>query len=216
MDGIDQGLTPELLLQGYASGIFPMAEGRDDPEIFWVEPRRRGIIPLDGFHISRSLARTLRRDLFTITTDRDFDAVVEGCAARDETWINGPIRALYSALHASGHAHSLEVYDGDRLVGGVYGVTLGAAFFGESMFSHRRDASKVALAYLVDRLRRGGFTLFDTQFITPHLASLGAQEIPRSRYLTLLGAALDQPAQFNLPGPMPSGQELVQRNTHTS
>ena len=142
--------------------------------------------------------------------------MVEGCAARDETWINGPIRALYSALHASGHAHSLEVYDGDRLVGGVYGVTLGAAFFGESMFSHRRDASKVALAYLVDRLRRGGFTLFDTQFITPHLASLGAQEIPRSRYLTLLGAALDQPAQFNLPGPMPSGQELVQRNTHTS
>ncbi|MEQ3750248.1 MAG: leucyl/phenylalanyl-tRNA--protein transferase [Celeribacter sp.] len=213
---MDQGLTPELLLQGYASGIFPMSESRDDPEIFWVEPRKRGVLPLDGFHMSRSLARTIRRDIFTIRTDQDFEGVLHGCAAREETWINTPIRALYGALFDSGHAHSLEVYAGDTLVGGVYGVTLGGAFFGESMFSHQRDASKVALAYLVDRLRRGGFSLFDTQFITPHLASLGGQEIPRSRYITRLRTALEQVADFNAGGPIPSGQELVQRSTHTS
>lgn len=199
-------LTPETLLRAYAMGVFPMAESRDSPEIRWVDPRRRGVFQLDRFHISRSLAKTIRSGRFQITTDRDFAGVVAGCADRDETWINAEIFALYGALHAMGHAHSLEVWDGATLVGGVYGVTLGAAFFGESMFSRRTDASKVALAYLVHRLRAGGFRLFDTQFLTPHLASLGAVEISRTDYLGQLQAALRLVGQFNPPGyqPLPS------------
>ncbi|RVV99983.1 leucyl/phenylalanyl-tRNA--protein transferase [Mesobaculum littorinae] len=209
-------LTPELLLHAYASGVFPMAESRDDPEIFWVDPRQRGIMPLDGFHMSRSLARTIRRARYRITTDTDFTGVVEGCAARDETWISHDIQDLYEALHQQDHAHSLEVWDGTRLVGGVYGVAIGGAFFGESMFSRVRDASKIALAYLVDRLRGAGFSLFDTQFITPHLASLGGQEIPRAAYRATLSEALRRPAAFGVPGPPPPADQLVQRMTQIS
>ncbi|WP_211089763.1 leucyl/phenylalanyl-tRNA--protein transferase [Thalassobius vesicularis] len=209
-------LTPELLLNAYASGVFPMAETRDAPEIFWVDPRRRGVFPLDRFHISRSLARRLRRPDYQIRINSDFAGVVNGCADRPETWINDEIFGLYMQLHALGFAHSLEVWMDDALVGGVYGVTLGRAFFGESMFSRRPNASKIALAWLVDRLNVAGFTLFDTQFITPHLASLGAIEIPRARYRALLDQALEGDADFTGP-PLPrSAQEVLQRSTHTS
>ncbi|ETX27345.1 leucyl/phenylalanyl-tRNA--protein transferase [Roseivivax isoporae] len=209
-------VSPELLLQAYRVGVFPMAEHRDDPEIFWVDPRFRGIIPLDGFHVSRSLARRLRRDDYRVTLDRAFHAVMLGCADRAETWINDEILALYAALHESGDAHSLEVWRGEDLVGGVYGVALGAAFCGESMFSRMRDASKIALAWLVHHLRDTGFTLFDTQFLTPHLASLGGVEIPRSEYQALLRRALGQQARFGAT-PLPAhGHEVVQRSTHTS
>jgi leucyl/phenylalanyl-tRNA--protein transferase len=208
-------LTPDLLMQGYASGIFPMAEHRDDPEIFWVDPQRRGILPLRGFHLSRSLRRTMRRTDFRITVDKDFAGVVDGCADRADTWINSEIRNLYMALHRRGQAHSLEVRDGDDLIGGVYGVTLGAAFFGESMFSRRTDASKIALACLVDRLLNGGFRLFDTQFLTEHLASLGAIEIDRKTYHRLLDEACALPASFEDP-PVRSPQEVVQRMTQMS
>jgi len=208
-------LTPELLLHGYSIGIFPMAEHRDDPEIFWVDPRRRGVFPLDGFHISRSLARTMRRTRFTITTNTAFNDVVTGCADRADTWINAEIFSLYAQLHALGHAHALEVWEDDMLVGGVYGVTLGRAFFGESMFSRRDNASKIALACLVDRLNRGGFTLFDTQFLTPHLASLGAQEITRAAYHARLEMALMKTADFTAPAAA-SPQDVVQRMTQMS
>tara|TARA_R110002049_G_scaffold48356_2_gene139343 strand:- start:2032 stop:2667 length:636 start_codon:yes stop_codon:yes gene_type:complete len=208
-------LTPELLLHGYSVGIFPMSEGRDDPEIFWVDPRRRGVMPLDGFHISRSLRRAMRRSDWTITTDRDFQGVLDGCADREDTWINSEIRALYTALHLRKQAHSLEVWEGDTLVGGVYGVVLGAAFFGESMFSRRTNASKVALACLVDRLRSGGFVLFDTQFITGHLASLGGIEISRAQYQTLLAVAKSRSASFDT-GPACSPQDVIQRITQMS
>jgi leucyl/phenylalanyl-tRNA--protein transferase len=208
-------LTPDLLLHGYSVGIFPMSESRDDPEIFWVDPRRRGIMPLDGFHISRSLRRTMTRSEWTVTTDRDFSGVLEGCADREDTWINAEIRMLYSALHRRGQAHSLEVWEGDVLVGGVYGVVLGAAFFGESMFSRRTNASKIALACLVDRLRRAGFVLFDTQFITGHLASLGAIEISRAQYHAKLAHAKTRSAQFSgLPDATP--QDVIQRITQMS
>ena len=193
-------LDPDLLLRAYATGIFPMAESRDDANVHWVDPRHRGIFPLDGFHISRSLARLIRRQGFTIRTDTAFEVVVDACAARDETWINAPIRAAYAELHRRGHAHSLEVWAGDRLAGGVYGVTLGAAFFGESMFSAQTGGSKTALAFLTHRLRAGGYTLFDTQFLTPHLASLGAVEIPRTEYHRRLAAAVALTASFDPPG----------------
>lgn len=193
-------VTPELLLHGYAAGVFPMAGSRDDPEIHWVDPRRRGVLPLDGFHISRSLARRIRRAEWRVTTDRAFRAVVEGCSDRPETWINPEILDLYLELADMGFAHSLEVWEGEELVGGVYGVALGAAFFGESMFSRRRDASKLALAYLTHRLRAGGFRLFDTQFLTAHLASLGAVEISRAEYHRRLRRALEADASFDPPG----------------
>lgn len=209
-------LTPDLLLQAYQVGVFPMSEGRDDPEVFWVDPRMRGIIPLTGFRISRSLARTLRQGRFAVTYDTAFEDVVRGCADRDETWISDTIFDLYCALHKSGFAHSIEVWEDGQLVGGVYGVTIGAAFFGESMFSRATDASKVALAYLVDRLRLGGFQLFDTQFITAHLARLGAVEICRDEYRALLAEALAQNASFDSPGPIPSAQDVIQRNAQTS
>lgn len=212
-----QGLSADTLLAAYASGIFPMAENEDDPELFWVDPRQRGILPLDGFHISRSLARTLRAERFQVTFDTDFPGVVSGCADRPETWINATLRALYEELAHRGHAHSCEIRDAEgSLVGGVFGIALGAAFFGESMFSRRTDASKVALAHLVDRLRLGGFTLFDTQFITPHLRSLGGLEIPRGAYRQRLAEALDRRAHFDATSPAPTGQELVQRNAQTS
>lgn len=208
-------ITPDLLLQGYANGIFPMAESRDDPDVFWVDPRRRGVLPLHGFHLSRSLIRAMRRSTWALRIDGDFEAVVDGCADRADTWINPEIRRLYSALHTSRHAHSIEVWEGPALVGGVYGVTLGAAFFGESMFSRRTNASKIALACAVDHLLRGGFTLFDTQFLTDHLASLGAIEVTRARYRQLLDAALAKNADFDGPA-VTSIYEVMQRMTQTS
>ena len=214
MDG--GSLTADMLLRAYALGVFPMAESREDPEVFWVDPRWRGIFPLDAFHISRSLARHIRRGGFEISVNRDFDGTLRGCADRPETWINDTIFRLYTTLHARGFAHSLEVWEDGALVGGVYGVTLGAAFFGESMFSRRTNASKVALAYLVDRLRLGGFQLFDTQFITAHLRSLGAVEIPRAEYRRRLAEALARPADFIRPALPAAPQELLQRSTQMS
>ncbi|WP_309668257.1 leucyl/phenylalanyl-tRNA--protein transferase [Tabrizicola sp.] len=223
--GPQPDLSPETLLRGYAMGIFPMAESRDDPTIHWVDPRRRGVMPLHGFHISRKLARHIRTSQATVTVDRAFDAVVSACAARAETWISQQIQTLYRALHDRGFAHSIEVWEGDILIGGVYGVTLGAAFFGESMFSRRTDASKLALTYTVHRLRAGGFVLFDTQFLTPHLASLGGIELPRADYHRQLEAALTHSAQFCPEGYSPSASEvsgtaapsgITQRSTHTS
>lgn len=216
MKDSDPTLTPELLLQAYQAGVFPMSEGRNDPDVFWVDPRMRGVFPLDGFRISRSLARRMRRGSFTVTYDQAFKDVVRGCADRDETWINDTIFRLYCVLHDRGFAHSVEVLDGARLVGGVYGVTIGAAFFGESMFSRATDASKVALAYLVDRLRLAGFQLFDTQFTTPHLESLGAVEIGRDHYRAMLAQALNQDADLDNAGAIPTAQDVIQRNAQTS
>lgn len=210
-----QELTAGMLLSGYARGIFPMAQSRDDPELLWFEPRERGILPLDGFHVSRSLARTIRRSGFEVRIDTAFRAVVEACAAREETWINAPLFALYDALFAMGNAHSLEVWKDGALVGGVFGVTLGGAFFGESMFSRVTDASKVALTYTVDRLRQTGFVLFDTQYLTSHLASLGGIEIPRLEYRRRLAAALSLSADFTA-APVPDVQSVLQRMTQTS
>jgi leucyl/phenylalanyl-tRNA--protein transferase len=191
-------LTPEILLRAYAEGLFPMAERRGDPTLYWVSPERRGIIPLDTFHVPRRLARTVRSGLFSVTADRAFRDVMQACAApmpdRPESWINDEILRLYTALHLGGHAHSIECWQDGKLAGGLYGVRLGAAFFGESMFSRRRDASKVALVHLVDGLKRGGFALLDTQFITAHLARFGAIEIPRERYLRKLQDALNREA----------------------
>ena len=183
-------LDPRLLLQGYATGIFPMADSRDAAELFWVEPRNRAIIPLERFHLSRSLRRVLRSGRFTVTLDRDFQSIITACAEREETWINDDLERAMLALHASGHAHSLEVWQGGDLMGGLYGGKLGRAFFGESMFSRATDASKVALAWLVARLKVGNFTLLDCQFMTEHLASLGAVSVPRETYVALLSAAL--------------------------
>jgi len=183
-------LDPRLLLQGYAIGIFPMADSREADELFWVEPKNRAIIPLDGFHLSRSLRRTLRSGKFKVTRDHDFAAVIAACADRDETWISAEIERAMLALHGSGHAHSIEVWHDRTLVGGVYGVRLGRAFFGESMFSCMTDASKVALAWLVARLKVGNFTLLDCQFMTDHLASLGAVSVTRDSYVALLATAL--------------------------
>lgn len=209
-------LTPELLLQAYASGIFPMAETRQDPELFWVDPQLRGIFELGNFHISRRLARRIRQEPFKIRTNTAFLQVVSGCANRDETWINPTLFDLYEQLHQTRQAHSIEVWQDQALVGGVYGLTIGGAFFGESMFSYRTDASKIALAYLIDRLKLGGFSLFDTQFITPHLASLGATEISRDAYHTLLDDAVEQEADFLRHPETPSAYSVLQRNSQTS
>lgn len=193
-------ITPEVLLKAYACGIFPMAEAADDPEIYWIEPERRGILPLDDFHVPRRLRRTIRQDRFTIRVDTAFDAVIEGCAApgenRRRTWINDRIHRLYSDLHRLGHCHSIEAWQDGTLAGGLYGVRLGGAFFGESMFTRSRDASKVALVHLVARLTAGGFTLLDSQFLTDHLARFGAVEINRRIYQAQLEAALPLAADF--------------------
>ena len=209
-------LPTELLLEAYRTGLFPMAESRDSEELFWVNPKKRGVFPLNRFHISRSLARQLRKSPYQFKVDHDFDGVVEGCASREDTWINASIKQSYRALFDLGHAHTLEVYDGSQLVGGVYGVSIGAADYGESMFSRRPNTSKMALAYLVDRLRLAGFKLFDTQFLTPHLATLGAVEISQNTYLAALIDAVDKAADFNLPDIPNSAQEMIQRNTQTS
>lgn len=193
-------ITPEVLLKAYACGIFPMAENADDPALHWVEPQMRGIIPLDRLHIPGRLARTVRADPYTVVANRDFDAVIDACAesapGRTNTWINQRIRRLYRGLYAIGHCHTVEVYDGDALVGGLYGVSLGAVFFGESMFHRARDASKIALVHLVARLNAGGFQLLDTQFLTDHLKTLGAYEVPRRHYQKLLANGLEGDADF--------------------
>ena len=209
-------LTPDLVLLAYGQGIFPMAESRHDTGVFWVDPERRGIIPLRGFHISRSLRRTLHSGRFAVSFDTAFDDVMQGCADRPETWINADIRRVYGALHAAGHAHSVEVREDGLLVGGVYGVSLGGAFFGESMFSRRTDASKVALAYLLDRLALAGFTLFDTQFLTQHLASLGGKEVSRAAFRRMLRDALDLQADFAAAGSVPAPYDVIQRSAQTS
>ena len=192
------GITPEILLRAYSIGLFPMAESADDPEIFWVEPDLRGVLPLDEFHVSKSLAKTIRRKPFDIRFNGDFDAVIAACAAetldRPSTWINQTIKTLYSTLHRMGHAHSVEAWDGDELVGGLYGVSLGSAFFGESMFSRRTDASKICLVHLVERLRAKGFTLLDTQFTTEHLKTFGAIDVPKDEYTHMLSAAMASPS----------------------
>jgi leucyl/phenylalanyl-tRNA--protein transferase len=208
-------ITPELLLRAYACGIFPMAESVDDPTLFWVEPKLRGVIPLESFRVPSRLARTVRSDCFAVTVDTAFNAVIDGCAApqpgRDNTWINRRIRELYIALHELGHCHSIEVWQGDTLVGGLYGVRLGSAFFGESMFHVARDASKVALVHLVARLIAGGFVLLDTQFVTDHLRGFGAIEIPRRRYRALLDVAVEGRADFatlSIDRPVPGADAL--------
>ncbi len=193
-------ITPEVLLKAYACGIFPMAESADDPALYWIEPELRGIIPLESFHVPSRLVRTVRSERFTVVSNRDFDAVIDGCAepgpGRSRTWINGRIRTLYRKLFDIGHCHTVEAYDGDRLVGGLYGVSLGRTFFGESMFHRARDASKVALVHLVARLRAGGFRLLDTQFTTQHLKTFGATEVSRRQYHKLLADALNGEADF--------------------
>lgn len=187
-------ITPELIVRAYRAGIFPMAEDADAADLFWVSPDMRGIIPLDGFHISTSFRKTLRKHSFSVRVDTDFPAVIEGCATvgkdRSATWINATIRAVYGELFRRGVAHTVEVWDGDELVGGLYGLAIGGAFFGESMFHRVTDASKIAMAHLVARLNAGGFTLLDTQFVTGHLASLGGIEIAREDYEEQLAEAL--------------------------
>jgi leucyl/phenylalanyl-tRNA--protein transferase len=193
-------LTPDMLLRAYAIGVFPMAEDRDDPDLFWVDPRMRGIIPLDDFHVPRRLRRTVRNGGFRVTVDSAFEATIEACAEstelRPRTWINDRIIMLYTSLYHLGFAHSVECWLGRRLIGGLYGVAMGGAFFGESMFSRQSDASKIALIHLVARLRAGGFSLLDSQFITRHLRRFGAIEIPRGEYRQRLAEALKRNAEF--------------------
>jgi leucyl/phenylalanyl-tRNA---protein transferase len=200
----------DLLLRGYANGVFPMADARDDANAYWVEPKRRAILPLGGFRVSASLAKTIRQNRFRVTADTAFAQVIDTCAAvapdRDETWINADIEAAFRVLHAKGSAHSVECWQGDELVGGLYGLSMGRAFFGESMFSRATDASKVALAWLVARLKMGGYELLDCQFMTDHLASLGAIEISQTAYVKLLKNALSGADQVStVASPSPSG-----------
>jgi leucyl/phenylalanyl-tRNA--protein transferase len=208
------GFGPLQLLDCYATGVFPMGEARDDPRVFLVEPELRGVIPLDGFHIPTRLRRTVRGEPFEVRVDTAFDDVLDACASpqpgREDTWINGPIRRLYRDLHALGHAHSLECWRDGRLVGGLYGVTLGGAFFGESMFSRERDASKVALVHLVARLKRGGWSLLDAQFQTEHLSQFGTVETPQADYLKRLQTALElRPDKTALTAPLSGAQAVT-------
>jgi len=195
--GQNPTITADILLRAYSIGLFPMADSADDPEIFWVEPDLRGIIPLDTFHVSKSLSKAMRKAPFEIRFDTAFAAVMDGCAEavddRPSTWINSTIRALYTELHGLGHAHSVEAWEDGELVGGLYGVSLGAAFFGESMFSRRTNASKICLVHLVERLRGNGFRLLDTQFTTDHLKTFGAIDVPKAEYLVMLQAAVEPP-----------------------
>jgi leucyl/phenylalanyl-tRNA---protein transferase len=219
-EDINIEITPDVLLKAYACGIFPMAERADDPVLYWIEPKERGILPLDGFRLPRSLARTVRRDDYEIRIDTSFDAVVSACAepapGRRQTWINREIRRLYRALFETGHVHTVEVWRGDRLVGGLYGVHLGAAFFGESMFHRERDMSKVALVHLVARLKAGGFELLDTQFVTEHLQRFGAIEIPRLDYHRLLESAVSRTADFYRLPTSTSSDSILQLVSQTS
>jgi leucyl/phenylalanyl-tRNA---protein transferase len=219
-DDILLEITPQVLLKAYACGIFPMAESSDDPGLYWIEPEARGIIPLDRFHVPRRLMRTVASDRFTISVDRDFAAVMEGCAGpspgRPKTWINDRIRRLYSELFEMGNCHTVEAWRDGQLVGGLYGVRLGGAFFGESMFSRERDASKVALVHLVARLKIGGFHLLDAQFTTKHLRQFGAIEVDRGRYHRLLDAALSTEADFYRSAGGVTGEEVLQSVSQTS
>ena len=208
-------LTPEMLLQAYRLGVFPMADDRDGSRLYWFDPVQRGILPLEGFRMSRSLRRRIRAMPFRLTLDHAFSDVIAGCADRETTWINAEITQLFETLHHLGHAHSIEVWDNDALVGGVYGLALGGLFCGESMFSRRRDASKIALAFLVTHLRACGFRLFDTQYLTAHLASLGGIEISRATYRAQLADALGADAAFHR-FPLPDTQDVLQRNTQRS
>lgn len=213
-------ITPDLLLQAYRIGVFPMGERRDDPKLHWLDPRLRAVLPLDGFHLPHRLARTIRSGRFTVSADTAFAEIVRACAeprpGHPESWINEPIVDLYSELHRRGHAHSVECRVGDRLVGGLYGVSLGAAFFGESMFSRERDASKVALVHLVARLIRGGFRLLDCQFMTEHLRNFGAIEIPRETFRAQLADAIDRSATFQRELGDADPCAIVQASTRTS
>ncbi|GAB3449573.1 leucyl/phenylalanyl-tRNA--protein transferase [Insolitispirillum peregrinum] len=205
-------LTPDILLRAYACGVFPMAQSRDDPRLYWIDPPERGVLPLDGFHASRSLLKTVRQELFEVRIDSDFAGVLAGCAEatedRPDTWINEQIIRLFTHLHGVGLAHSVECWQDGALVGGLYGLALGGAFFGESMFSRRTDASKVALCHLIARLRHGGFTLLDTQFVTEHLTRFGAIEIPKRAYLNKLNAAL--PLAADLKRPMTTAEVVAE------
>ncbi|WP_333900580.1 leucyl/phenylalanyl-tRNA--protein transferase [Agrobacterium pusense] len=196
--GRNNDITVNILLRAYSAGLFPMADSADDPELFWVEPEVRGIIPLNSFHISKSLAKAMRKKPFDIRFNTAFEAVMAGCAAeapdRPSTWINATIRRLYSELHQIGHAHSVEAWEGKELVGGLYGVSLGAAFFGESMFSRRTNASKICLVHLVERLKASGFVLLDTQFTTEHLKTFGAIDVPKLEYAKMLYVAVNRPS----------------------
>lgn len=216
-------LTADQLLRAYTLGVFPMARQHDDPRLYWVDPEKRGILPLDGFHLPRSLKKTLRHEIFTFRVDSAFADVLRLCAEstarRPETWINGEIFRLFTELHQAGLAHSVETWQGDRLVGGLYGLSMGGAFFGESMFSRATDASKAALAYLVAVMKKGDYSLLDTQFVTDHLAQFGTIEISRRDYLRQLAKALERPAQFH--GGLPTGEVLellsmVQSTSQTS
>lgn len=193
----DPEITPEILLRAYSIGVFPMAESADDPEIFWVQPDMRGIVPLNDFHVSKSLAKAIRKHPFEIRVDTAFAEVMRKCGEsvedRPTTWINSTILSLYTALHQMGHAHSVEAWEGDELIGGLYGVSLGAAFFGESMFSRRTNASKICLVHLVERLKANHFRLLDTQFTTEHLKTFGAIDIPKAQYEILLTDAVSRP-----------------------
>lgn len=214
-------ITPDLLLQAYEVGFFPMADGADDDDLFWVNPPMRGIIPLEKFHIPRRLARTVRQDIFQVCVDGDFFGVIEGCSAsapgRSSTWINADIRRLYGELFERGACHTVEVWRDGKLVGGLYGVAIGGAFFGESMFSRERDASKIALVHLVGRLIAGGFTLLDTQFITEHLKQFGACEIPADDYRKQLAEAVGVEADFNYwPAAGVAGASALQPVSQTS
>jgi len=206
-------ITAEVLLKAYACGIFPMAESADDPALYWIEPDIRGIIPLEGFHIPVRLKRTVRSTSFAVVINHDFDAVIEACAEatsdRTRTWINARIRKIYRNLFERGHCHTVEVYDGARLVGGLYGVSLGRAFFGESMFHRARDASKIALVHLVARLRAGSYRLLDTQYVTEHLRTFGTIEVPKRRYHRLLEDALTGEADFRALAPSISGEQAL-------
>lgn len=213
-------ITPEILLKAYMCGLFPMAEDKDSDGVFWVDPEHRGIFPLDDFHISKSLKKKIKQEPFHVTVNKDFGRVLDMCASdkagRDETWINEDIRYLYNILHDQGFAHSVECWHMGRLVGGLYGVCINAGFFGESMFHLERDASKIALAYLIARLKKGGFTLLDSQFITPHLASLGAIEISREDYQILLNQAMHKEADFFALHSEPAPETVLQLIAQTS
>jgi len=213
-------ITPDILLRAYALGVFPMAESSDDPDLYWVDPDNRGILPLDGFHLPKRLARTVRQDKFETTVNRDFAGTIRACAAnrpdRPSTWINDQILELYGELHRRGQAHSVECWRGGKFVGGLYGVSLGGAFFGESMVSFERDASKVALVHLVARLQVGGYVLLDTQFVTKHLARFGTIEVPRDTYHDLLSEALTAKADFYRLSAEIDGAGLLQSITQTS
>ena len=213
-------LTPEILLRAYAVGLFPMAERRDDPTLFWIDPEKRGILPLDGFHVARRLRKTVRNGPYEVRCNTAFADVVRACAApgpkRGDTWINNEIESLYADLHELGRAHSVETWLDGQLVGGLYGVSLGGAFFGESMFSEARDASKVALVHLVARLIKGKYRLLDTQFVTDHLMQFGVVELPRAGYRQLLSAALDASATFETDLSQSELEAFLQSITQTS